>query len=127
MRIIMIQKWWRFRLFKINMNRYIHSIQKIQATYKAYLIRRVFKEVQKSVRVIQRIVKKHIAKKYKIGKLWKNSNQTLREFEIERCKELAEAGVTIKSGKNPVKYYLDSVSTKLQVMSPIDSQQFFIK
>ena len=36
-------------------------------------------------------------------------------------------GVTIKPTKNPIKYYLDSVSTKLQVMSPIDSQSFFIR
>ena len=80
MRIITIQKWWRFRLFKINLNRYTNAVQKIQATYKAYLIRRVYKEVQKSVRIIQRVVKKHIGKKYQIGKLWKNSNLTLKEF-----------------------------------------------
>lgn len=43
MRIVTIQKWWRFRLFKFNMKKYIEGAQKIQATFKAYLIRRVYK------------------------------------------------------------------------------------
>ena len=78
MKVTTVQKWWRFRLFRKSMDKYINAAQKIQATFKAHLLRGIFKNVQGSIKIIQRVVKKHLSKKYKIGKLWKGSNDTLK-------------------------------------------------
>lgn len=78
MRATTIQKWWRYKLFKKNMNRYVLAAQKIQATFKAHILHKIYKNVQKSIKIMQNVVKKHLAQKYKIGKLWNSSVSSLK-------------------------------------------------
>ena len=77
MKATRIQKWWRYKLFRQSIRKYIEAAQLIQATFKAHLIRRVYKTVQHSVKVIQKVVKKHLAKKFYVSKLWKGTRESL--------------------------------------------------
>ena len=84
LRATRIQKWWRYKLFSNAMKEYLEAAQLIQATFKSYLLRRIYKKVLASASVIQKAAKKHLGKKFLIGKLWKANRETLRDLELER-------------------------------------------
>jgi hypothetical protein len=78
LRVIRIQKWWRYKMFRRAMSKYINAVQIIQANWRRTLLQRTYKLVLKSTLIIQKAVKKHLNKRYYCGMHW---NKTLNNFE----------------------------------------------
>jgi myosin heavy subunit len=71
MKVIKIQKMWRYRKFKQALLKYHNAIQLIQAHWRGKLLRRTYQLVRKSAILIQKVVKKHLMKQYYIAQHWK--------------------------------------------------------
>lgn len=70
MKVIRIQKWWRYRMFRQALDRYRRAAQIIQANWRRKLLSRAYQLVKKSTLIIQKAVKKHLHKRYYCASHW---------------------------------------------------------
>lgn len=75
MKVVRIQKMWRYRKFKKAMQKYRNAIQLIQAHWRGKLLRRTYLLVKKSAILIQKVVKKHLMKQFYIAQHWKKQKE----------------------------------------------------